>query len=104
MTRPARIILFTVGGIAGLAILLVVTATFLLRANLKSRVEALASEALDMDVNVGGRAAIKFLSGLRVAFADVHARKRGADVASAGEVSLGIEILPLLHREVRRAA
>jgi AsmA protein len=38
---------------------------------------------------------------LHVALADVHARKRGVEVASAGEVDLGIEILPLLHKEFR---
>ena len=101
MTRSARIILFAAGGVAGLVILVAVTATLLLRVNLKSRVKAATSEALDMDVNVGGRAAIGFFPGLHVVLADVHARKRGADVASAGEVNLGIEILPLLHREVR---
>jgi hypothetical protein len=31
----------------------------------------------------------------------VHLRQRGAEVASAGEVDLGIELLPLLHKELR---
>jgi len=101
MSRSSKLIWFAVGGLAGLMILVAVTAALLSRVNAKSRAEAVASQALDMDVTVGGRAAIGFFPGLHVALANVHARERGADVASAGEVDLGIEILPLLHKEVR---
>lgn len=101
MTRSSKIILFAGGGLAGLVILIAVTAALLLRVNVRPRAETVASQVLDMDVDIRGRAAIGFFPGLHVALADVHARERGADVASAGEVQLGIEILPLLHKEVR---
>jgi AsmA protein len=101
MSKSSKLVLFAVGGLAGLVVLAAVTAAMFLRVNAKSRVAAAASEALEMDVTVGGRVDIGFLPGLHVALADVHARKRGADVASADEVDLGIEVLPLLHKEVR---
>lgn len=101
MSKSLKLILFAVGGLAGLVVLVAVVAALVLRVNAKSRVEAVASEALEMEVSVGGRLALGFLPGLHVALADVHARKRGADVASAAEVDLGIELLPLLHKEVR---
>jgi hypothetical protein len=100
MKRSVKLFSVAVGGFAGLVILIAVTAVLLLRANAKSRAEAVVSEALDMEVDVGG-AAIGLFPGLHVTLADVHARERGVDVASAGEVELGIEILPLLHKEVR---
>ena len=101
MSRSSKLILFAVGGLAGLVVLLAVIVALLLGVNLRSRVQAAASEALEVDVDVRGRAAIGFLPGVHVSLADVHALKRGAEVASAGEVDLGIAILPLLHKEVR---
>jgi uncharacterized protein involved in outer membrane biogenesis len=76
-------------------------AAVFLPVNAKPWIEPLASEALDMEVRVRGRLAIGFRPRLHVALADVHARKRGDEVASVKEVELGFELLPLLHREVR---
>jgi AsmA protein len=101
MSKVSKLVLFAAGGLAGLVVVVAVTAVLLVRGNAKSRVEASASEALEMDVTVNGRVAIDFLPGLHVALADVHARKHGVDVASAGEIDLGIAILPLLHKEIR---
>ena len=56
-----------------------------------------------MEATVGGRLAVGFLPGLHVAMAEVHARKQGAEVASAEKVDVGIELLPLIHGEVRIA-
>jgi uncharacterized protein involved in outer membrane biogenesis len=103
MTKPksSKIILIAVSALAATAVLLAIVAALVLRVNAKPRVEAIASEALGMEVHVGGRLAVGFLPGLHVALADVHLRQRGAEVASAGEVGLGIELLPLLHKELR---
>lgn len=103
MTKSSKLILFVAGSFIGLVILLVAVAALVLRANAKPRLQAVASEALEMEVTVGGRLAVGFLPGLHVALTDVHARKRGAEVASAEEVDVGIEVLPLIHGEVRIA-
>jgi AsmA protein len=101
MSTSSKLILFAVGGFAGLVVLVAAIAAFVLSVNAKPRVEALASEALEMEVHIGGPVAIGFLPRLHIALAEVHLRKRGAEVASAGEVNLGMALLPLLHREVR---
>lgn len=100
-TKSLKIILIAVSGLAATVVLLATVAALVLRLNAKPRVEAIASEALGMEVQVGGRLAIRFLPGLHVALADVHLRQRGAEVASAAEVDLGVELLPLLHKELR---
>jgi AsmA protein len=101
MSRSTKLFLFVVGGIAALGVLVAAVAAVLLSMNAKPWVETLASQALDMEVHVGGRLALGVLPRLHLALADVHVRKRGSEVASVQEVELGFELLPLLHREVR---
>ena len=67
----------------------------------KPRLETAASKALGMDVKVDGRMGIRFAPGLFVTLKDVHIRNRGAEVVSAGEARLGIDLLPLLQKDVR---
>lgn len=100
-SKSSRIILIAVSALAVTAVLLATIAAVLLRVNFKARVDAIASETLGMEVHVGGRLAIGFLPGLHVVLADVHLRQRGAEVASAAEVDLGIELLPLLRKQLR---
>lgn len=100
-SKSSKIILIAVGAVAAIAVLLATVAAVVLGVNAKSQVEARASEALGMEVRVGGRLAIGFLPGLHVALMDVHVRQRGAELASAGEVDIDFELLPLLHRELR---
>jgi uncharacterized protein involved in outer membrane biogenesis len=101
MSRSSKIILVAVGTLAGIVVLIATAAALVLPMTAKPRVEAIASEALGMEVRAGGRLAIGFFPGLHLALADVHVRQHGAEVASTGEVDLGIELLPLLRKEVR---
>lgn len=66
----------------------------------KHRLEAAVSDALEMEVRLG-RVGVRFSPGLHVRFDDVRISNHGALVASAQEARLGIEILPLLKRDVR---
>jgi uncharacterized protein involved in outer membrane biogenesis len=86
--------------LAILAILVVWLGPRLLGANVRSRLEADASAALGMQVQVGGSVTLRFFPGLHVTVADVHIRNRGVDVASAGEVELAIELYSLLHKDL----
>ena len=90
---------------AGLFVLLLLAAAALVLfadANAhKPRLEAAASDALGMEVRIGGRLGIGLFPGVHVTLNDVRIRNRGADVASVKEASLGIELLPLLRRELR---
>jgi uncharacterized protein involved in outer membrane biogenesis len=101
MSKSAKVILIAGGTLAGTMILFAVIAALVLRVSLKSRVEAIASEALGMEVHVGGRLAIGFVPGLHVALADVHFLERGVEIASAGEVDLRVELMPMLRKEFR---
>ncbi|MGA9666757.1 MAG: AsmA family protein [Gallionella sp.] len=67
----------------------------------KPRLEAAASNALGMEVRVGGKMGFGLFPGLQVTLDDVQIRNRGADLVSAREARLGIDLLPLLRKEVR---
>ena len=102
MPRSVKIILFAVGGFVGLLILVAVALLVFVDINVyKPRLEVAASRALGMEVRVGGRLGIGFFPGLHVTLQDVHIRIRGTDLASAKQASLGIDLLPLLQKQVR---
>jgi uncharacterized protein involved in outer membrane biogenesis len=102
MSKTTKIILFAVGGFAGLLVLVMAALLIFVDANAyKPRLEAAASGALGMEVRVGGRLGIGFFPGLRITLEDVHIRNRGTDVASAKAARLGIDLLPLLRKQVR---
>jgi uncharacterized protein involved in outer membrane biogenesis len=104
MSRARRIVLLAVIGFVGLFVAVAAVLYFLLKANVsKARLEATASAALGMDLSIGGRLGTAFFPGLLVTVEDVHIRNRGADVASAQQASLQIELLPLLENDVRIA-
>jgi len=102
MANKRKIALFAAGGLLALLLLAVVALVFFGDVNAhKPRLEAASSDALGMEVRIGGRLGIGFFPGFHVTVEDVRIRNRGADVASAKETILGIELLPLLHKEVR---
>jgi len=102
MSKSLKIFFFAIGGFVGLLVFIAAALLVFLDANAyKPRFEAAASAALGMEVSVGGQLGIGLFPGLLVTLEDVHVRNRGAEVVSAGEVRLGIDLLPLLHKEVR---
>jgi uncharacterized protein involved in outer membrane biogenesis len=102
MPKPLKIIILIVSGLVGLVVLIAVGVHFFVDVNdYKPRLEIAASEALGKEVKIGGPLGVDLFPGLHLTLGDVHIRKRGADIASAKEVSLNIALIPLLHREVR---
>ena len=102
MANKRKIALFATGGLFALLILAAVALVLFVDVNAhKPRLEAAASDALGMEVRIGGRMGVGFFPGFHVTLEDVRIRNRGLDVASAGEAILGIALLPLLHKEVR---
>ena len=102
MSKTTEIILVAAGGVVGFVVLVVLAVLLFVDANAyKPRLEAAASSALGMEVTVGGRLGIGLFPGLLVTLEDVHIRNRGTDVASAREARLGIDLLPLLQKQVR---
>jgi AsmA protein len=101
MFRSSKLILIVAGALAGLIVLVAAVAAYLLRQDAKPRLEALASQALAMEVKVDGGFSVGFLPRLHIALTDVHASKQGVEIASADEIKVGIALLPLLRKEVR---
>lgn len=102
MSKSLKIILFAVGGIIGLFVLIAAVVLFFVDINAyKPQFESAASGAFGMEVRVGGRMGIGFFPELHITLEDVQIRNRGVDVASAKEVRLGINLLPLLQKEIR---
>jgi uncharacterized protein involved in outer membrane biogenesis len=102
MSKLLKIILFAVSGFIGFLVIVVVALLFIVDPNVyKSRLEAVISGALGMEVRVGGRLGIAVFPGLHVTLEDMHIRNRGMDILSAKEARLGIYLFPLLRKEVR---
>ena len=102
MSKSQKIILFAISGFVGLPVIIAVALLFFVNANAyKPRLEAAASDALGMEVRVGGKMGIGFSPGLLITLDDLHIRNRGVDLVSAKEAMLGIDLFPLLHNEVR---
>src|ERR1043166_9456466 len=101
MSTPLKIFLCALGGIVAVLVLVALIVPRVVDVNVKSRVERAASDALGMEVTVGGQLGIGFFPGVQITLEDVHMRSRGGEIASAKEISLGIALVPLLHQEVR---
>lgn len=103
MPRPLKRILFTIGGAVGLSMLVALAVPLIVDANrYKPQLEAAASDALGMDVRVGGRLGIGLFPGFHLTVGDGRIlRGPGAAVASAKRATLFIQLLPLLRKEFR---
>ena len=101
MSTTIKRVLIALAGILALLILIAWLGPGLLGAHVRSRLEADAAAALGMDVQIGGRVALKFFPLLHVTLDDVRIRNHGAEVASAAEVKLGIELRSLLRKNLK---
>jgi uncharacterized protein involved in outer membrane biogenesis len=77
MSTSLKILLFAVGGIGAVLVLVALVVPHVVDLTAKARVETAASDALGMEVTVGGQLGIWFSPGLQVTLADVHIRSRG---------------------------
>lgn len=101
MSRTSKLVLIAAGGLAALIVLAAAVAAHILRRDARPRLEAAASQALQMEVTVDGEFSVGFFPRLHVALTDVRASKDGIEVGSVEEAQVGIALLPLLHKEVR---
>jgi len=104
MSKSVKIILISTGGFIALLVCIAVVLIFLVDANAyKPRLQAAASEALGMEVSIGGRLGIGLFPGMLLTMDDVHVHNRGNEIVAAEKVRLGLELLPLLQNEFRIA-
>lgn len=102
MSKSLKTISFVLGALIGLLVLVAIALSLFLDVNAyKPRFEAAVSDVTGMEVKVGGQLGIGFFPGLLVTLEDVHIRNRGTEVATAKKARIGVDFLPLLHREVR---
>lgn len=102
VARKRKIALSVAGGFVAFLVLAAAALVFFVDVNAhKPRLETAASDALGMEVRIGGRMGIGLFPGFHIALEDVLVRSRGTDLLAAKNASLGIELLPLLHKEIR---
>jgi len=102
MANQRKNALIAAGGFFALLILAAVSLVLFVDVNAhKPRLEAALSDALGMEVRIGGRLGVGLFPGFHITVEDVRIRNRGADVASAKQTFLGIGLSPLLHKEIR---
>ena len=102
MSKSLKVISYAIGALIGLLVLAAIALSLFLDVNAyKPRFEAAVSDRMGMEVKVGGPLAIDFFPNGLVTLKDVHIRNRGTEVVSARAARVGVEFLPLLHKEVR---
>lgn len=102
ISRPLKIFLFAAAGAVGLIALVIAGALIFVDAKAyQPRLEAAVSEALGMEVQVGGRLGFDLYPGLYVTLPEVRLRNRGTEIAFVQQARFGVELLPLLRRQIR---
>jgi len=66
----------------------------------KPRIESAVSDALGMEFRIRGKMGLRLLPPAGVSLSDVHLRNRGTDLATAGSVRVGVELLPLFRGQL----
>ena len=98
--RPALLLMI----FAGVALLGVLAFATLRSAASKSRLEQMASAALDMDVHIGGATHVRLFPELGVSADDVHLQRDGAELGSARQARVAVSLMSLLRGSRRIAA
>jgi hypothetical protein len=98
MSKPVKWSLFA---LATCVLLLVIASVWLAGMDVRSRVEALASEATGLSVAIAGEASLGLFPSVHVALQGVTVRNAAAPIASVGEADIGLALWPLLRQQVR---
>jgi uncharacterized protein involved in outer membrane biogenesis len=101
MSKSIKWTLIAVGGLLGIGVLVAVIMLLSWRGHAKPQLEAAVSDALGMDVKIGGPLVLKYFPSIGMTLEDVHIRSHDAEFATAAEARLGIELVSLLRRQVR---
>jgi len=102
MPKTSRIVLFVAIGLVGLLLVAAAALLGLVDPNVyKTRLEASASRALGMQVSVAGRVTIDFFPGLLITLEDVHFRNQAAEVVSAKQATIAIDLVSVLANGIR---
>lgn len=102
MAKSRKIILFSIGGLVAALVLIAAALKFYVDANIsRPRLQAAASEALGMQVSIGGHIGVSFFSGVLLTMNDVRISNGDKEFIVAEEVRITLEPGPLLQNEIR---
>lgn len=97
-----KLVLIGAATLAGVAVLIAVGLCLLLDTSAhKARLEAMASQALGLQVRVAGRLALDFFPGLSIALEDVQVRGRDGEVARANGARIAVDPFSLWGQPLR---
>ena len=97
-----KVFLLALGGLAGLALLAALAViAFVDVDSYKPRVASAASNALGMEVDIEGLLSAGLFPGPHVSAGKVRIRNRGTELAFIETADIGLELLPLLRKELR---
>jgi uncharacterized protein involved in outer membrane biogenesis len=97
-----RFLLYVLGGVTALLAVLVLAAiVFVNQAGYKPQIEAAASDALDMDVELRGWLSIGFFPEPHVVLNDVRVSNHGSALVSAKAINIGIDVVRLFDGDIR---
>lgn len=95
-------VLVVLGVFVGLVAAGVVALLLLVDVNAyKPRIEEAATDALGMELEIRGNAALRLVPSIGISVADVHLRNRGSELVKLASLRIGVKLFPLLRREVR---
>jgi uncharacterized protein involved in outer membrane biogenesis len=101
MSKPLKLTLYAAGAVLAIAALAGMIMLLSWRGHAKPQLQAAASDALGMEVKIDGPLGLNFFPSPAVTVEQVHIRGRGAELVAARQARLGIELVSLLHRQVR---
>jgi len=94
-------ILLSLGILLGFLFLAGIAIVYLVDVNAhKPRIEAAVSDALGMEFRIRGKAGLRLFPSAGIALSDIRLRNRGADLAAADTLRVGVKLMPLLRRQV----
>jgi hypothetical protein len=100
MGAERKKVLMIAGVVVALIVIAAIVATLLFDINsYKHRFESAASEATGLDVRINGRMGLSFFP-FRVSANDIHVANEGDEIISIEKLKLGVELIPLLKRQL----
>jgi AsmA protein len=101
MANLKRRVIWIAGGVILAVIVLIILALLFGPHALRSRIEATASKALGMDVQVRGKVSVSFFPAFGASFEDIEVTNGGSEVAKVAKAKVGLKLLPLITGRVR---
>jgi AsmA protein len=101
MSKSLKLTLYVLAALLAAAALAAAIMLLSWRTHAKPQVEAAASDALGMQVSIGGALSLKFFPSIAMTLDDVRIRSHDTDFALVRRATLDIQLVSLLRRQVR---